>query len=352
MSKPLEYDFEDGTHVIFNKYTIENGVIKNKRTGKPLSYSQVGKYNVCGVISDDGIRRNIRVCRAVASTSHGPPPTLEHTADHKDKNRGNDADDNIRWLCKNGQVKNRTMPTTLKSAYIIVKDELEKTEKDWVEHLKDEKNRLGRKYTESMISHYAQRKQYGFSFKEYPDLPGELWKEVPESNSDRGRWEISNMNRVKYITKYAENVLSGERIGIDNVGYPIIRINGTIWRCHILSFSIFFPDEYDAKKKDEIVLHQDDDKSDFRPHKLRLGTRSENGIDAHNNGKYDGTKSERVACASYINDALEKEHDSMSDAMRYLKSLGYTKAAVQNINTALNPESKYIFAYDRVWKKV
>ena len=130
MSKTLEYYFEDGTHVIFNKYTIDTtSVITNKKSGKKMKYSQLGKYNVCGVVNDDGIRRNIRVCRAVASTYHGPPPTLEHTADHKDKNRENDADDNIRWLCKTGQVKNRTMPTMLKSAYIIVKDELEKTEK-------------------------------------------------------------------------------------------------------------------------------------------------------------------------------------------------------------------------------
>jgi hypothetical protein len=33
MIKTLEYDFEDGTHIIFDKYTIENGIIKNKQTG-------------------------------------------------------------------------------------------------------------------------------------------------------------------------------------------------------------------------------------------------------------------------------------------------------------------------------
>jgi hypothetical protein len=39
-----------------------------------------------------------------------------------------------------------------------------------------------------------------------------------------------------------------------------------------------------------MVLHEDDDKEDFRPHKLRLGTRSDNAKDAHDNGKFDSTK--------------------------------------------------------------
>lgn len=61
-----------------------------------------------------------------------------------------------------------------------------------------------------------------------------------------------------------------------------------------------------------MVLHEDDDKLDFRPHKLRLGTSSQNSRDAYNNGK----QSERVKCASYIDGVLEKEHLSQSDALR------------------------------------
>ena len=136
MSKPLEYYFEDGTHVIFNKYTIENGVIKNKK-GEPLRYTKKGKYNRCGVRDNDGKRsRSILVGRAIASSIHGPPPTLTHTADHKDKNPENDTDENIRWLCKPGQVHNRDCPETQKSAFIVIKDGVEKTLKEWVDNLK------------------------------------------------------------------------------------------------------------------------------------------------------------------------------------------------------------------------
>jgi hypothetical protein len=34
---PLCYWFENGEHVIFNKYTIENGIIKNEK-GEPIAY--------------------------------------------------------------------------------------------------------------------------------------------------------------------------------------------------------------------------------------------------------------------------------------------------------------------------
>ena len=199
-----------------------------------------------------------------------------------------------------------------------------------------------------MINKYAQQKQHGFSYKEYPVLPCELWKGVEESENDKGgRWEISNLSRVKYITKYAENVLSGERLRLSN-GYPTIMINGQNLLCHILAFKAFFPEEYMEKKSDEMILHKCDDRLDFRPQNLRIGTRSENTTDAYDNGKYDGTKRVRVICASYINGVLEKEHDSQSHAVRYLKSIGYDKASVGSIGKSLR--GKYTSAYGRTWK--
>jgi len=353
MSKPLEYYFvKKGVieHVIFNKYTIENGIIINKKTGKQISYHKIGKYNVCRVTDDTGKAYTIYLGRAIASTICGLPPTPEHTADHIDQNPHNDTDDNIRWLCKSGQGNNRTFPTTLKDSFIIIKDGDEKTAKEWVDHLKDDKSPRGKDFNERMIQDYSRRKKYGFSYKEYPDLIGEVWKKIPGSDNVKGGyWKISNMNRVKYITKFAENVLSGERLG-KGCGYPRITINGRQWYCHILSFMTFLPEDYDIKKPDEIILHEDDDPMDFRPHKLRIGTRSENTTDAYNNGKYDGTKSAMVKCASYINGVFEKEHESQHDAVRYLRLNGYTKASPGNICYALCDFRKTV--YDRAWKFV
>lgn len=348
MSTPLRYYFliqKQIVLVIFNRYTIDtNGVIVNKETGSILS-TQKNKagYNNASVYDDDGKRRTIRVARAIASTFIGPPPTPEHTADHEDTNSDNDTVGNIRWLDRPEQNDNRTMPENQKSAFVIVKDGIEKTNQEWVDHLKDRKNTFGREYTGAMIKRYAQNDQFGFAYKKYPDLPGEVWKEIAGSETKLGRWEISDMNRVKNITKYAENVLSGERLGLLS-GYPRI----VLGQCHILAFAAFYPDEYAAKQPEEIIKHIGDNKLDFRPHMLQIGTNSENCSEAHDNGCHDGTKSARMKCASYINGVLEKEHDSKSGAMRYLKSIGYDKASDRTIEKALSGDRKT--SYDRTWK--
>jgi hypothetical protein len=275
---------------------------------------------------------------------------LAHTADHIDRNRENDIDDNIRWATKLEQRDNQDRPETLKTAFLVDRyGENEKTTKEWVEHLKSEKNPFDRDYTRGMIETYAQKKQHGFSYKEYPDLPGEIWKEIIDSRNTQGRWEVSDMNRFKYVTNHAENVLSGDRLGLMN-GYPKIGINGKQWKCHILAFMTFFPEEYVNKKPDEMVLHEDDDRLDFRPHKLRLGTHSENAIDAYNNGKYDGTKTARMKCVSYIDGIYELMHDSQEDAAKYLRHIGYKKASVGSISSVLNDKCKS--AYDRTWKRI
>lgn len=354
---PLQYYFVKNRNlelVIFNKYYIENDKILNKKTGKTLEYfTNKAGYNYCNVSDDHGKRHTVLIGRVFASSLKGPPPTSSHTVDHIDQNRRNDTNDNIRWLGKTGQNKNRTFPKSLKSAFIVVKDGVEKTVNDWLYHFKDDMNTFGRYYTKNMIKDYAQREQFGFAYKKFPNLPGEVWKEVIGSkNTQGGRWEISDMNRVKYITTYAENVLSDYQL--ETNGYPTITINGVRWLCHILSFKTFFPDEYDAKKPGEIVLHENDDKMNFRPHKLRLGTQCENRTEAHDNGKYDGTKTERKRCVSYINDVLEKEYGSQHDAVKYLKTIGYAKAACANISKALIEFRKgnIIMCYDRIWKIV
>jgi len=222
---------------------------------------------------------------------------------------------------------------------------VEKTNQGWVEYLKDQKNPFGREYTESMIVKYAQKEQFGFAYKKYSDLPGEVWKEIAGSKTMLGRWEISDMNRVKYISKYSENVLSGERLGLI-CGYPKI----TLGYCHILAFMTFFPEEYAAKKPGEMILHINDDKLDFRPHMLRIGTKSENSFDSYDNGCHDGTKTARMRCASYVNGEFEKEYVSQGDAARYLKTIGYDKARQSKIGSVLRGDRKT--AYKRTWKLI
>ena len=349
MKDILRYYSEDGTLKIFDKYMLYHfGFIRNRKTGKVLQNINQEKYNKVSVEAEDGKSYQIRIARAIASTFIGPPPSLEHTADHINQNSDDDNIYNIQWATKSEQNDNRTMTAIRKSEFIVVKDEIEKTFKEWVEYLKNEKNNMNRPYIKAMIKYYAQEEKYGFAYKKYPNLLGEVWKEIEGSRTKLGRWEISDMNRVKYITRYAENVLCEDRIGLNHHGYPIIRINGKTWRCHILAFMTFFPEEWAAKKSEEIILHKNDDKLDFRPHMLRLGTQSDNISDAYNNGCYDDTQSARVKCISYINGIYEILHDSQSDAVKYLKYIGYKKANKSAICMALSSSRKT--AYDRTWK--
>lgn len=340
---------EDRTSKIFDKYTLYHfGFIRNRKTGQVLQNIKNGKYNFVSIYDDEGTRYNISISRAIASTFIGPPPSPEHTADHLDRNPDDDNIYNIQWSTKSEQSKNQDRPGVNKDALIVVRDGVEKTVIEWIEYLKHEKNPFGRDYTKGAIENYLKKKMFGFAFKEYPDLSGETWKSIPNTNN----WMISDMNRIKFITKQAENVLSGERLGLTEKGYPTIRINKKQKYCHILAFMTFFPDEWAAKKPNEIVLHKDDDKLDFRPHMLRLGTQSQNIIDAHDNGCYDDAQSGRMKCVSYIDGVHELLHDSQTDAANYLKHIGYDKADRRSICAAIGGKRNRKTAYDRTWKSV
>jgi hypothetical protein len=257
---------------------------------------------------------------------------------------------NLRWLDHPGQGNNRIVPETTKATFVIVKDGVEKISKLWAKFMNVTKKPMETDYTEGMISGYARKKQNGFSYKEYPDLEGEVWKLVSGSKTSRGHWEISDMKRVKRNTKHASNVLWGNRLGRDDKGYPMFGPGGK-WKCHIVAFKTFYPDLWAAKKEGDMVLHEKDDKEDFRPHKLRLGTESENKNDAYANGSRDGTKTERMRCVSYIDGIPEKEHESQHDAARYLKTKGCANGEVRgiagHIREVISGDRKT--AYGRTW---
>jgi hypothetical protein len=246
-----------------------------------------------------------------------------------------------------GQIKNRNYPEDNLCACVIVRGDLEMTNKEWIRHLSDEKNPHGREYTENMISKYAQKKQHGFSYKVYDDLPGEKWYEVVNSKNKMGRWEISDQNRVAYVTKFARNVIDSARFGFDK-NHPTIKINGKSLGLHTVAFEAYYPEEYDAMKPGEMILHKYDDKLDFRPDMLYIGNASDNAKDALDNGCHDSTKTARMSCISYVDGVFEKLHESQNAAAKFLKEKGYPRASRSHISTALGSE-KVSTAYDRTW---
>ncbi len=349
---PLQYYYNDGRHVVFDKYEIDMfGNIYNKKTRILLKYKKQGVYNMTNVSDCEGKGCGILIARAIASTFHGKPPSLEHTAEHIDcMNKTNNIVCELTWIDRSGQLNNQIRPTDLTTAYIIVRDNVEMTNKEWVTYLEYEKNSFGRQYTIGMIKQYAKRKQYGFSYKVYENLPGETWYKITNSDSKTGHWEISDQNRIAYVSPHARNVIDATRFGFSGK-YPKINIKGKHRLLHTLAFETFYPEEYAKKLPTEIILHKHDDKLDFRPNVLYIGTRSQNTLDAYDNGCYDETESARQTCASYIDGEFEKEHISQHDAKRYLRENGHPRASRSHISEALKSD-KVLKRYGRTWRLV
>lgn len=348
---PLQYYYNDGRHVIFDKYEIDMfGGIYNKETDSVLSVSKNGRgYNTMTVVDSSGMACGIQGGRAILSSIIGPPPILTHTAEHIDcHNKDNDIVCELTWIDKSGQAKNRVFPEENLSAFVIVRDNIEMTTKEWVKYLSEQQNPYGRKYTKSVIEHYAQRKQHGFSYKVYEDLLDETWYEIKNSQSNKGRWEISDKNRIAYITLHARNVLDMNRFGLTS-GYPTININGKSLLVHRVAFEAYYPDVFRAMKPGEMILHKFDNKLNFQPHLLYIGNKSRNMKDSYDNGRRS-----RRSCISYVEGTFEKYHESQSDAADYVRTKGYSTARDEHIRRALvaRDSGKVITRYGRTWQRV
>jgi hypothetical protein len=201
-----------------------------------------------------------------------------------------------------------------------------------------------------MIQRYAQKKQYGFSYKVYDDLPEETWYRIINSTNKCGYWEISDQNRIAYVSKFTRNVIDATRFGFDQK-YPKITINGKNRGLHDVAFEAYYPEAYASKLSNEMILHKNDDKLDFRPHTLYIGDSSKNGKDAHDNGCHDGTKTARKPCISYINGVFERQHESQEAAVKYLKLNGCPNASSSEISNAVN-SNKVLVRYKRTWKSM
>ena len=55
---------------------------------------------------------------------------------------------------------------------------------------------------------------------------------ISNSKTSKGYWMISDMNRIKYVTKHAINILSGERFFLEK-GYPSFGFNKKNWKNRI-----------------------------------------------------------------------------------------------------------------------
>jgi hypothetical protein len=232
------------------------------------------------------------------------------------------------------QIKNRS--DTQNNAFIIVHGGEELTANEWTE-------RTG--FHDRTIRDRAQNEHNTeWSYKTYDDLPDEKWKLVEDSKNSQGWWMVSDLGRVAYHTKYARKVYSPDELSISN-GYPSIGINGKYRKVHLVVFQTFRKKEYDSMKPGEMILHKNDDRMDCRINELRVGTASQNGHDAYDNGKFDGTKTERRPCVARQGD-WSKPFDSLLDAVQWIRTTTeYEKASAGNITHCLNEKRKTVYGF-------
>jgi hypothetical protein len=115
---------------------------------------------------------------------------------------------------------------------------------------------------------------------------------------------------------------------------------------HLVVFQTFRNKEYKAMKSDEMILHKNDDRMDCRIDELRVGTASQNGRDAHDNGKHDGTKTARRPCVAHKGDWSSPPFKSLMDAVKWLQATTqYKNATKSNIIHCLNERQKTAYGF-------
>lgn len=336
--KTLEYYYYSGEYVVFDKYEIdENTTVRNKKTNKNIGKYLLNGYHKINVNDEYEKSRGISVARAMLSTFVGKPPTVHHTADHiNSSEKTDDSLENLRWADKSEQSSNQTRPKTLNNAFLIRHGDEYMTIKEWA---------LRENVHEDTIRWRA-RDDTSWHFKEYEDLPWETWLRVEDSKNLKGFWKVSDKKRAAYHTNNARKVYSTYEMRKIN-GYPVICINGKHEYLHVVVFRTFRPDDYAKMNSGDVIMHCNDDKLDCDPLTLKIGTRSENAKNAHDNGRHDGKKTQRRKCACYKDDELIKCFDSLADAERWLHTKN-PKASFTAIIKCLSGKLKTAYGY--VWK--
>jgi hypothetical protein len=244
----------------------------------------------------------------------------------------------LRWADKSDQSLNQFKQETRNDAFIVVHNGEEATVNEWAERTGVHPDTI-RNRTQNVYN-------IEWSYKIYNDLPSEIWKDVEGSKNRKGWWMVSIFGRVAYHTKNTRKVYSPDELSTLS-GYPIIGINGKQRTVHSVILQTFRRKEYDAMKKGEMVLHENDDKMDCRIDKLRVGNRSQNARDAHDNGKYDGTKTARRPCVARKGDESHP-FDSIAEAVEWLRAnTCYEKADKTSISACLNGKRKTAYGY--IW---
>jgi len=330
-----------------SKKTLNKHLIKNETSGE--GYNRIN-------ITHQGKRHSLVVSICILSTFMGPPPDdgKKYTADHIDsKDKRNDTLDNLRWADPPTQRNNQRKSDRDFNKIIICRtDSVGNTvEYNGLRDAAEQNGKSMRSVHKWLNGSPCVRlkddfgKQYIWSYRDEPeDLPEEVWHEtIPDSNvfaSQFGR--IKDKRKTSITKRYPQEYISP----MTTSKYPVLSIKGKVYTIHYLVYIAWFPFSGDYREYDYKLRHMNDDKNDCSIFNLKLGTRSQNGTDAHNNGSYDGTKSERKPFYCINKKSGERiEFMSTHEAGRFIGK----DTARGNIWMALTNYNKSSYAYGYYW---
>jgi hypothetical protein len=168
--------------------------------------------------------------------------------DHKDRARGNNHPDNLRYATRREQGLNRVLPP--RKPRVLYDAELR------------------RKHEAHLVY-----------FKHYTDRRG---KKVVLRH---GVWVSAIGDIILNVSKRHVRSIC------DSGAYPVLAIDGKLMAAHLVQWRTHHPDEIPP----QVVEHIKDDRSKWGIADLAAGTHSSNSRSAYANGRYDGTKSARQA---------------------------------------------------------
>lgn len=238
------------------------------------------------------------------------------TVDHKiSEDKLNNHVDNLRWASKSDQRNNQRVKsrTLIHSMPVVAMKDGEVVHS--FESMHDAENKIGANNSHiSKCINGKSKYHMGFTWvspPSDPDIPGEIWKEI--GSMPNFKTLLSNFGRVGYAFEcgYVKKISSFEKITeisskeLDT--YPMITVKGKRWLLHALVWTTFVGPIPNGM----IINHIDHDKQHTALSNLEIITRSENISKAHDAGRYDGTKRQRVRVI-----IGNVEYESLGDASR------------------------------------
>jgi len=264
------------------------GRVRNKGSRVALGPPHRGSRHPSGYYSINLLRKPRKVHDLVCRTFGGERPTPQHTADHKNHDKGDNRACNLRWASKSEQVLNRRKARPRSDCKPVLARRAGSTDA-WIEYSSVLAAAKAHGVKPAHVSRVADGKgthtggyvfKWGAPREPQADLPAEGTKPAERWKDASDRLNISNRGRVQ--TKHARGTKWGpRRTPLPNRGaqYASVmhqsRDHGKDHLVHVLVWQLFGAR---ALKPGETIDHRDRETTNNSIDNLRPATKREQSL--------------------------------------------------------------------------